>query len=124
MMWKTLIFIGTVHVPWFHCRPLNLSQYCMCWTNQSPNLQCNISHKNREIFIRIEKTQPHYWLERDHNKDRTKTDLQKEKRKTEGKDNRERLWTNGLTISSPLTRPKAKSFWKCQKRKFQQGIFL
>jgi hypothetical protein len=39
-------------------------------------------------------------------------------KKTERKgQNRERLRTSGLTRSSPLTRPEAKSFRKCQKRK-------
>jgi hypothetical protein len=42
---------------------------------------------------------------RPHNKDQTK-----KQRKTEREKNRERLRTSGLTGSSPLTRPEAKSF--------------
>jgi hypothetical protein len=51
-------------------------------------------------------TQPHYWLATDPT---TKT-RQRKQRKTEREKNRERLRTSGLTGSSPLTRPEAKSF--------------
>jgi hypothetical protein len=53
----------------------------------------------------------------------TKND-RKGKEKQKERTNRERLRTNGLTRSSPLTRPKEKSFCKFQKRKFQTGFFL
>jgi hypothetical protein len=47
----------------------------------------------------------------------------KGKEKLKERTNRKRLGTSGLTRSSPLTRPEAKSFGKCQKQKFQTGIF-
>jgi len=50
--------------------------------------------------------------------------VQQGKEKLKERTSRERLGTSGLTRSSPLTRPEAKSFRKCQKRKFQTGIFL
>jgi hypothetical protein len=50
------------------------------------------------------------WQDKETKNDRKGKEKQKERT------NRERLWTSGLTRTSPLTRPEAKSFWKTKEQ--------
>ncbi len=123
---ESLTCSGTIKSSMYHSdfttttSPLTSSApYSWAPTHNKLRFCCNSRSHGEDSTILLASNRPQQqWQDKETKKDR------KGKEKLKERTNTERLWTSGLTRSSPLTRPEAKSFWKCQRQKFQTGIFL